>query len=132
MELMARSEVANQTDADLFISIHCNASVHSGHCGTSIHWYKAEDYELARSLEHVLGTTIGFNQKGLHRNRFAVLRYANMPSVLVETAYLTNPNEGAKLADPSVQDLIAQQLAGGLASYMEGRYAALGQGPELR
>lgn len=126
MELQARSEVANKLNADLFMSIHCNASVGSGANGTSIHWWKAEDYEFAQSLEFVLGTTIGLGQKGLIRDRFAVLRHANMPSVLVETAFLTNPNEGAKLADPEFQRLIATQLAGGLAQYMQGRYASRG------
>lgn len=123
MELMARSDVANAIKADIFISIHCNASYSSHHAGSSIHWYKAEDYQLAQSLEHVLGTAIGLGQKGLIRNRFVVLRYAEMPSVLVETAYLTNPYEGAKLSNPQFQKVIANQLAGGLASYVQGRYA---------
>ncbi len=126
MELQARSEVANRINADLFMSIHCNASVGSAAKGTSIHWWKAEDFEFAQSLEFVLGTTIGLGQKGLIRDRFAVLRHANMPSVLVETAFLTNPVEGAKLADPEFQKLIATQLAGGLAQYMQGRYASRG------
>ncbi len=128
MELEARSGVANNINADLFMSIHCNASVNSGATGTSIHWWKAEDYEFAQSLEHVLGTTVGLGQKGLIRDRFVVLRHAKMPSVLVETAFLTNAYEGAKLSDPAFQKVIAQQLAGGLASYMQGRYASRGGG----
>lgn len=125
-ELMARSEVANRLGADIFLSIHCNASVSKHHAGSSIHWWKAEDYELAQSLEHVLGTAVGFGQKGLIRNRFVVLRYAEMPSVLVETAFLTNNYEGSRLGDPRFQRLIAEQLAGGLASYIQGRYANAG------
>jgi N-acetylmuramoyl-L-alanine amidase len=96
--------------------------------GTSIHWWKAEDYEFAQSLEHVLGSTVGLGQKGLIRDRFVVLRATRMPAVLVETAFLTNSYEGAKLSDPAFQKVIAQQLAGGLASYMQGRYASRGQG----
>ncbi|HIB66496.1 MAG TPA: N-acetylmuramoyl-L-alanine amidase [Phycisphaerales bacterium] len=67
--------------------------------------------------------------KGLIRNRFVVLRHAEMPSVLVETAFLTNPSEGAKLSDPEFQKVIAQQLAGGLANYMRGAYASRGRRP---
>jgi N-acetylmuramoyl-L-alanine amidase len=128
MELQARADVANSIGADLFMSIHCNASVNTGATGTSIHWWKAEDYEFAQSLEHVLGTTIGLGQKGLIRDRFVVLRHAQMPSVLVETAFLSNYSEGSKLSDPAFQQLIARQLAGGLASYMQGRYASRGGG----
>lgn len=126
LELQTRADIANNINADLFMSIHCNASVNSGASGTSIHWWKAEDYEFAQSLEHVLGTTIGLGQKGLIRDRFVVLRHAKMPSVLVETAFLSNPYEGAKLSDPAFQKVIATQLAGGLASYMQGRYALRG------
>ncbi len=126
MELQARADVANNCKADLFISIHCNASVSNAHRGTSIHWYKPEDYELAQSLEHVLSGNCGFDHKGLIRNRFMVLRCANMPSVLVETAYLTNPTEGALLASPQLRQAVAERLAGGLGSYMEGRFASRG------
>lgn len=126
-ELVARSDVANRINADIFVSIHCNAAYSSAHNGTSIHWYKAEDYQLAQSLENVLGYNVGFGQKGLIRNRFVVLRYAQMPSVLVETAYLTNNREGAMLSNPAFQKVIAQQLAGGLASYMQGVYASTKQ-----
>jgi len=52
-----------------------------------------------------------------------------MPAVLVETAFLTNAREGAKLSDPEFQKVIAQQLAGGLANYMRGSYAARGGRP---
>ena len=125
-ELEARADVANNIHADLFMSIHCNASVNTGATGTSIHWWKAEDYEFAQSLEYVLGSSIGLGQKGLIRDRFVVLRHAEMPSVLVETAFLTNSYEGSKLSDPAFQQVIAKQLAGGLASYMQGRYASRG------
>lgn len=126
MELEARSGKANEMGADLFMSVHCNASVNTGAYGSSIHWWKPEDYAFAQALEPVLGPAIGLGQQGLIRNRFVVLRHAQMPSVLVETAFLTNPREGAKLSDPEFQRLIARQLAGGLASYMQGVYASRG------
>lgn len=131
MELEARADVANNIGADLFMSVHCNASVSSSSYGSSIHWWKAEDYAFAQALEPVLGTAIGLGQKGLIRDRFVVLRHSQMPSVLVETAFLSNPSEGAKLSDPAFQKVIAQQLAGGLASYMRGVYASRNRRPEI-
>lgn len=125
-ELCARADVANNIKADLFVSIHCNASVNTSATGSSIHWWKVEDYQLAQSLEHVLGSTIGFGDKGLIRDRFVVLRHTKMPAVLVETAFLSNYREGSMLSDPNFQSNIAQQLAGGLASYISGRYASRG------
>ena len=125
-ELEARSGIANKLGADLFMSVHCNASVNPGSQGSSIHWWKAEDHAFAQSLEPVLGSAIGLGDKGLIRNRFVVLRHAQMPSVLVETAFLSNSYEGGKLSDSRFQKVIAQQLAGGLANYMRGSYASRG------
>ncbi|MEW6281256.1 MAG: N-acetylmuramoyl-L-alanine amidase [Candidatus Eremiobacterota bacterium] len=123
MELQARCDVANNIGADLFVSIHCNASPSSAHYGTSIHWYKEEDYEFARSLEFVLGESIGLGQKGLIRNSFYVLRHTEMPAVLVETAYLTHPGEASMLVQPQFRQKVAERLAGGLSQFMSGRYA---------
>lgn len=127
MELESRANIANEMGADLFMSVHCNASVNTGATGSSIHWWKAEDYAFAQAIEPVLGHAIGLDQDGLIRNRFVVLRHSQMPSVLVETAFLTNAREGAKLSDPEFQKVIARQLAGGLANYMRGAYASRGR-----
>ncbi len=118
MELEARSGVANSLGADMFVSIHCNASVNSGACGSSVYYYKEEDYPLAQSLD-VLGSSLGFAEQGVLRQRFVVLRTTSMPSVLVETAFLTNPTEGAMLANPTVRQAIAERLAVGLDRYLQ-------------
>lgn len=117
MELEARANVANNIGADLFVSIHCNASVNTGVRGSSVYYYKEQDYDLAQSLD-VLGSALGFDELGVLQNRFAVLRMTGMPAALVETAFLTNPREGQMLADPGVRQSIAERLAQGLERYM--------------
>lgn len=121
VELQSRCDVANRNGADLFVSLHCNASVSSGAAGTSVYWYKEEDADLARSLEFALGERLGFEHDGLLRDGFYVLRNTEMPSVLVEMAFLTNAREGAMLADPSVRQRIAEELAAALAAHMSRR-----------
>lgn len=116
MELKARADVANRIGADLFVSIHCNASVSSAVRGSSIYWWKPQDRALAQYLD-VLDGSLGFEQDGLIQNNFAVLRLSTMPSVLVETAYLTHPVEGRLLATPAIRQRIAEKLADGLARY---------------
>lgn len=117
MELEARSDVANSINADAFVSIHCNASVNSGARGSAIYYCKPEDYTLAQYMD-VLGNSLGFEEQGLLQQRFVVLRTTSMPAVLVETAFLTNPTEGAMLATASVRQAIADRLADGLERYL--------------
>jgi N-acetylmuramoyl-L-alanine amidase len=116
-ELGARVKVANQSRADLFLSIHCNAAVSPNSNGTSLHYYKQSDYVLASELQHAVLSSTGRSNRGLQANRFYVLVHSQMPAVLVETAFLTNPTEGALLADPAYRQKIAEGLAQGLRGY---------------
>ena len=116
-ELGARAKVANNYGVDLFVSIHANASVNSDINGTSIHWYKGSDFRLAQQLESgVMGAT-GRKNRGLVKNRFYVLAHTEMPAVLIETAFLTNPSEGKLLASPKFRERIARGIASGLNLY---------------
>lgn len=121
VELEARVNVANARNADLFVSVHCNASVSSAHTGTTLHWFKPSDLPLAKALEGALESGTGITDKGLIRNRFFVLRRTTMPAVLVETAYISNYAEACRLADATIRQRIAENLAEALAS----RYAAV-------
>lgn len=117
MELQARADVANNSNSDLFVSIHCNASVSPSVRGSAIYWYKPEDHQLAQFLD-VLDDRLGFEQDGTIQNSFAVLRLTNMPAVLVETAFLTNSVEGRLLATPDIRQKVAELLAEALGRYM--------------
>jgi N-acetylmuramoyl-L-alanine amidase len=117
MELQARADVANNNNSDLFVSVHCNASVSPNVRGSAIYWYKPEDRPLAQYLD-VLDDRLGFEQDGTIQNSFAVLRLTNMPAVLVETAFLTNSVEGRLLASPDIRQKVAELLAEALGRYM--------------
>jgi N-acetylmuramoyl-L-alanine amidase len=76
-----------------------------------------DSLKLARA---VLGEIGGINE--LHRERveqagFAVLKAPDIPSILVETAFLTNPDEERKLKDEKYQDGMAQAILVGIRKY---------------
>lgn len=116
-ELGARANMANDHGADLFVSIHANASVKPSIQGSSIHWYKSADYRLAQLIESNVMDGTGRQNRGLIKNRFYVLAHTTMPAVLIETAFLTNSTEGQLLADPNYRDRIARGIASGLQVY---------------
>jgi N-acetylmuramoyl-L-alanine amidase len=49
---------------------------------------------------------------------FAVLKAPDMPSILVETAFISNPDEEAKLTDEKYQDQMAEALMRGIRKYL--------------
>lgn len=105
--LAERVELANGVEADLFISFHCNSTIQSISNGTEI-MYNAEqgvgeDFnsrEFAKlclkALTNVLGTKSGGIVK---RPDLHIVRRAEMPVVLVETAYLSNQDDLKILKD---------------------------------
>lgn len=73
-----------------------------------------------RVAKHVLGELGGINK--LHKSAveqagFAVLKAPDIPSILVETAFISNPEEERKLKDPAYQDKMAKALLSGVKRY---------------
>ena len=55
----------------------------------------------------------------MHTAPFYVLIGANMPSILAEIAFVTNPEDEKRLQDPGVRDDIAKSLLKGVRAYLE-------------
>ena len=111
VELQARCDVANDAEAMLFVSLHCNASTSSQVNGSSIYWYKRVDKDYAEALNGALGASLGLRDIGVLREGFFVLRHTTMPSVLVEMAFLSNPHDAKLLSQESFRQQIAENLA---------------------
>ncbi|GMU56113.1 MAG: hypothetical protein AMXMBFR33_52590 [Candidatus Xenobia bacterium] len=116
-ELGARVKVAQDYGADLFVSVHCNSAAGAGANGTSVHYYKSSDYLLAQELHGNLLSATGRANRGIQKNRFYVLSHSRMPSVLIETAFLSNMTEGKLLNTPEYRQRIAEGIAHGLRQY---------------
>ena len=76
-------------------------------------------YILAQKTLNELGR-IGKIHKGqVQRANFVVLRSPDIPSMLVETAFISNPDEARKLASPAYQEQLAQGIANGVVNYFK-------------
>ncbi len=72
------------------------------------------------AASHVLSglKDIGNNHKpGIERANFAVLRTSDMPAMLVETAFISNPDEERRLTDPNYQRTVARAVLDGVNTY---------------
>lgn len=121
-ELTARAQVANECGADLFISIHCNASLRASDNGIQTWYYSNAGLEVAKLLQEEMVRAIGRRDGGIHRNSFVVLTQSQVPAVLLETGFLTNPTEARKLTTPAERQKIAEAVYGALQRYVEDGY----------
>ncbi|WP_051531566.1 N-acetylmuramoyl-L-alanine amidase family protein [Clostridiisalibacter paucivorans] len=121
--LMGRSEISNDANADLFLSIHANDFTESSDVkGTEV-WCRfenTEDEALAKEINYRL-SNIGYTKnRGLRYEKdgeLYVLKNTNATSVLVELGYLSNNNDLEFLSSEEGKEQCAQALAEGIMNY---------------
>lgn len=121
VDLHDRPRLANDANADLFVSIHCNAmpKPNIGQ-GTETYYLRNDSVLMALSLQESLHGKLQLRDGGIRRRNFCVVRETNMPAVLVEVAYLNTDSEYKLLTDGSFRQKAAEAIFEGLRNYMEG------------
>ena len=133
-----RSEMVNKTDADVFISIHFNATGVPGanRSGVETYIYEpdedikprinkvahddptrlSESKRLADNIHNSVVSVAGANDRGVHGANYAVLRETVKPAVLVELGYMDSP-EYKKISDDKYQNKLVEGIVTGLRNF---------------
>ena len=121
LDLDPRIQIAEQVNADLFISIHANAINLSRPDVNGLESYYTTD--VGRRLAQTIHTTIlqrlGMPDRGIRESRFYILRHTTMPAVLIETGFLTGAQDARNLADPAWRSRMAEAIAQGILQYVQ-------------
>ena len=78
-----------------------------------------DSLKLARHVLGEIGTINKLHKPQVEQAGFAVLKAPDIPSILVETAFISNPEEEAKLTDERYQDQMAEALMRGIRKYLQ-------------
>lgn len=120
--LYRRSGLANSLGADLFVSVHCNASLTNPEARgvyTAAADRQSEGWVLAEVLRQTMMDAAGAEDMGTEpRPNLAVLRTAQVPAALVECGYMSTPAELELLAAPDYQLQLAHGIAEGVVTYL--------------
>lgn len=113
-------DASKEFGADLFVSIHCNGSIDTEAKGTETFCYTLGDdsEKLAICIQNQIISYLGTVDRGVKTGNFYVLRMANCPAVLVETAFISNESDEALLADEEKRDEFAAAIARGITDYL--------------
>ncbi len=144
VELPDRPALANQRDADLFVSLHFNATPTGqnavegpqtycitpvgasstdaqgeggGHGPTPANRDEDESLLFAYQIQRSLVQNLDANDRGVRRARFAVLRDARMPAILIEGGYMTHPYESQKIYSATYRREMARAIVRGILAY---------------
>ena len=118
-ELAFRAETANQWNADLFISIHCNSAVDPAAEGTETYHFpgSVKGRELARRLQFCMTDAMLTEDRGIKEADFQVLRETDCPAVLVECGFISNVVDREMLTDSLEQWRMGAAIAVGVDDY---------------
>jgi len=169
LELNERTEIANKSNADLFISIHCDGFTNPKPSGASVfvmgmsklkanmdvamrensaiylednyqqkydgfdpksaesyivfslmqNTYLNQSLQIAEEVENQFSTRANRKSRGVKQAPFYVISRTNMPSILVECGFLTNPKEEEFLHSDLGQDYIASAIFRAFRSYKQ-------------
>ncbi|BBM01026.1 N-acetylmuramoyl-L-alanine amidase [Microbulbifer sp. GL-2] len=77
--------------------------------------------DIGASVLTQLGSVTHLHKKRVEQANFAVLRSPDVPSILVETGFITNPQESKRLRDPKFQRKLAQKISDGIVAHFSSR-----------
>ena len=119
VELQGRVEIAKRVNATLFVSIHANSVDNRPDVnGLEVYYYDS-GYALAEVVRNTILQDIGtIKNRGTRKARFYVLRKNSIPSILVETGYMTGYEDNPRLGTPQYQNRMAEAIARGILKYL--------------
>jgi N-acetylmuramoyl-L-alanine amidase len=132
VELDDRVAFANrQGRGSILVSIHYDAVGASAPSGAKTFFWRADSHGLATRIQAHLVKNTGETNIGVIRRRLRLTRNPDVPCVLCECAYLTNPTEAAKVADEKYRQRIAEGIAEGILEQHRLGDAGIAPVPEI-
>ena len=122
LDLPPRVLFANRTGADIFVSIHANASQGKKRNinGLETFYYRGWRGRLLakRIQKHILRVSPGSPDRGVKQGKFYVIKNTRMPAVLVEIGFLTGRLDARRLEQSMHRKRIAFAIAKGILEYL--------------
>jgi N-acetylmuramoyl-L-alanine amidase len=112
--LPTRVAIANSFPNAIFICIHFNSASRRGANGIETYFYSRESLPLASAVHYYVSRGAPSFNRGMRRRGYYVLRKTNVPAVLVECGFLTNPTEAQYAQSVSYRQQLAEEIAHGI------------------
>ena len=123
VSITKRYQQANTWGADAFVSVHLNSAAQQTASGAETLVYLQVTHPLACAIQQAVIAATGTKNRGVKaRPDLGVLRATNMPAVLCEVGFISNPQECEKLASADYRQCVAQALAQGICTWAAVQY----------
>ena len=118
VSLRERTDYANRIQADLFVSIHCDAYHNETAQGMTVHVHPECSFETLQTAGKIKRMLAAYfpdhRDRGVRKSNFHVLRETNMLAILVECEFLSNPETRRFLREPENQLGLTRAISRGI------------------
>ncbi|HBF38803.1 MAG TPA: hypothetical protein DDW50_15980 [Firmicutes bacterium] len=118
-DLVYRAQVANQSGAEVFLSVHANSFPQAIYHGAQTFYnvHKPLSKKLAYAIQYYFVKELGPNKRRPKTGDFRVLNDTRMPGAMIEIGFLSNPGEAELLNNPQYRDRVAVAIYHGVIAY---------------
>lgn len=118
VELADRPRLAKLQGATVYVSIHANASTRQTASGSETYYLSPQSLMLAQMVQDELSRISGLPNRGVKTANFLVLRESDVPAVLVEVAYVSNPDDENRLRTVAFRQRLAEAIVRGVQRFL--------------
>lgn len=128
VSLEDRVKITNESQADLFVSIHINALESSTAIyGVETYYQTEQSRPLASAIHKQLVDSLAVPDRNVRKARFYVINHTAVPAILAEVGYISNPKERDNLGTGEYQIKISDAVSTGIVQYLSEKQELAGK-----
>lgn len=118
-DLANRAKLINESNADIYISIHLNSTTDSRWRGLQIFYnnVNSENKVLAETIDNVIRNNLSNVRDVKYENSYYMYKRINIPGILIEAGFISNSSDNYILRDSKYQDKLVNNIALGIVEY---------------
>ena len=115
-DLGKRAKIINESNADIYLSIHLNSSIHSSWKGAQVFYddINKKNKDIAEIFQKAFNKNLNSTKNKKEMTNLYMYKRINIPGVLLELGFISNPNERKLLNSDEYQELIVDTLTNSL------------------
>lgn len=118
VSLKDRTVITAEKKPEIFVSVHVNSCNGTEATGLETHYYHDNSLDLAQTVHSCLVSHVNSKDRGLLKSRFYVINHTDVPAILVEIGFISNPQERAELVSEQRKQQTANAIAEGIIKYL--------------
>ena len=118
-DLANRAKLINESNADIYISIHLNSTIDSRWRGLQIFYNNvhSENKVLAEIIDNVIRDNLSNVRDVKYENSYYMYKRIKIPGILIEAGFISNSSDNYILRDSDYQDKLVNNIALGIVEY---------------